>query len=154
MRGVSVGFMPLKGEHRTIDGKSVYFHLEQELYEVSAVPVGCNPEALARLRKLGVEYPEAQTKEQPEILAKADDLAGQMKRFAGELQELADQVQRLMSLILDGFDEIKAILPDQVNPEHSSDAGSDELGDRPAGEGVGKSGPVADSLKGLLDKCS
>ena len=48
-KAFSVGFMPMKGEKKIQeDGREVYTHTEVELYEISAVAVGSNREALSR----------------------------------------------------------------------------------------------------------
>lgn len=47
IRAVSVGFRSKAGESREIDGKFVYVLTGNELVEVSIVPIGANPEAVA-----------------------------------------------------------------------------------------------------------
>lgn len=49
-RGVSVGFIPVKGETRTVKDTdiSAYHHTKAELLELSAVPVGSNRDATLR----------------------------------------------------------------------------------------------------------
>jgi len=49
-RGVSVGFIPVKGENRTIKDTNIpaYHHTKAELLELSAVPVGSNRDATLR----------------------------------------------------------------------------------------------------------
>lgn len=66
MRAFSVGFYPVSGEWRefnrdgkrvpdgTKGAKRVWVHTEVELWEISAVPVPSNPEALARMRAAGL----------------------------------------------------------------------------------------------------
>jgi len=55
MRAFSVGFMPEDGRWQEVDRgkegrKRVYIHTKVALWEISAVPVPSNPEALARMR--------------------------------------------------------------------------------------------------------
>lgn len=55
LRAVSVGFRPhqIKSERR--DDKDVYLLGDNELYEISVVPIPSNPEALARMKALAIE---------------------------------------------------------------------------------------------------
>ena len=46
-KAFSVGFIPVAGKTRDIDGVDVFHHTEVELLEISAVGVPANPEALA-----------------------------------------------------------------------------------------------------------
>lgn len=54
LRAVSVGFRPhqIKSERR--DDKDVYLLGDNELYEISVVPIPSNPEALARMKALAI----------------------------------------------------------------------------------------------------
>jgi len=59
MRAFSVGFMPREGQWRDADREDggttrVWAHTRVELYEISAVAVPANPEALAAMRAAGV----------------------------------------------------------------------------------------------------
>ncbi len=47
---VSVGFMPRTIRHEMRDGKEVYVLADNELHEISVVPVPANPEALAKMK--------------------------------------------------------------------------------------------------------
>ena len=53
MRGLSVGFIPIRGAFRKMNGKDVYQHEQIELLEVSCVAVPSNRTALARAKRLG-----------------------------------------------------------------------------------------------------
>jgi len=57
-KAFSIGFNsnPQKQERRTIDGKTVLVHNEIELYEISAVAVPANPEALSKAAKRRQEF--------------------------------------------------------------------------------------------------
>jgi hypothetical protein len=48
LRSVSVGFRPGTVTKETIDGREILRLGQNELYEISAVPVGSNPDAVAR----------------------------------------------------------------------------------------------------------
>ncbi|MFA4945746.1 MAG: HK97 family phage prohead protease [Lentisphaeria bacterium] len=129
MRAVSVGFLSRKGETRLLEapgrpvpeqqGRRVYVHTECELYEVSAVAVGCNQEALARLRELGLD-------------GSARDRAADLEKLIREL------IGGLREDLLAELDDVKAMIPDTVNPRpgtHSEAAGAREDGaERGAGE--------------------
>ncbi len=57
-KAFSIGFRsnPQKQERRNIDGKNVVVHTEIELYEISAVAVPANPEALSKAAKRRQEF--------------------------------------------------------------------------------------------------
>jgi HK97 family phage prohead protease len=55
-KAFSIGFSSLKRESRNIDGKAVTVHTEIELFEISAVPVPANPEALSKAAKRHVDF--------------------------------------------------------------------------------------------------
>lgn len=48
MRGVSVGFVPKKGEYIAEENVRLYVHTRVELLEISCVPIPSNPEALMK----------------------------------------------------------------------------------------------------------
>jgi HK97 family phage prohead protease len=50
-KAFSIGFRSLKGERRLIDSKDVYVHTAIELFEISAVAVPANPDALSKAAK-------------------------------------------------------------------------------------------------------
>ena len=50
LNAVSVGFMPRTIRHEMRDGKDVYVLADNELHEISVVPVPANPEALAKMK--------------------------------------------------------------------------------------------------------
>jgi HK97 family phage prohead protease len=93
MNAVSVGFMPIKTERRVdADGITRTHYLQQELYEVSAVAVGCNREA-TRLRTLldkaaGVEGGQAGG---GEVVTRAD-LAELGADLRGFIMQQVDQL--------------------------------------------------------------
>jgi len=47
-RGFSVGFIPIEGERRNVEGRWVYVHTRVELLEVSCVAIPSNRESLSR----------------------------------------------------------------------------------------------------------
>lgn len=47
-KAFSVGFIPIAGEMKEVNGQAAYVHTEVELLEISAVAVPANPAALAR----------------------------------------------------------------------------------------------------------
>lgn len=125
MRAVSVGFQPLAGEKRSVPGpggksQNVYVHTAAELIEVSAVAVGCNQNALSRLRELGFD-------EETEIEKR---LTGFIERAVAAAVAIRDEP--LEKFIIEQFDEIKALLPDYLRSpapdchpdERAADAGA------------------------------
>jgi len=50
---VSVGFLPYRAEYREVDGKQVYHILEKELFELSAVLIGANQDAVKKMMEDG-----------------------------------------------------------------------------------------------------
>lgn len=48
LRSVSVGFRPGKVAEEKLDGREIYRLSQNELYEISFVPIGSNPDAVAR----------------------------------------------------------------------------------------------------------
>ena len=86
--GVSVGFKPLRYEERRDDKTGAFLglrFLEQELLEVSAVPVPANRSALRRWAQF----------EQPELAALWPVLASQINELATLAGEIADTVAEL-----------------------------------------------------------
>lgn len=51
-RAFSVGFSPIEGEWRQMGGREVYVYTAAELFEISAVAVPANPDALAQERMM------------------------------------------------------------------------------------------------------
>ena len=101
MRAVSVGFAPLKHETRSIDGRKTLVYTTSELHEVSAVAVGMNAEALARLRELGLAPADdggpgiTGGVAEAVVQAALDCLAGSIERLEAAVAALTDTQQRL-----------------------------------------------------------
>jgi len=139
MRAVSVGFRSLKGEWRTVNnaagkGQKVYVHTQSDLIEVSAVAVGCNQNALARLRTMGL------------------DASGETDVRAIVREEIAQVKNEILDAVEDGFDAMKAILPDYFKTEAASPGAAGPCADEPlpsAGEDQAGKRLLADALKGL-----
>ena len=106
MRAVSVGFQPIDGERRMVGGERVYVHTAQELIEVSAVAVGCNQEALSRLRALGYEAAAATTEQGARAVA---------AEIRGAMHELIEASLRDLRAWIEGeIDGLKALMPDDL----------------------------------------
>jgi hypothetical protein len=144
MKAVSVGFQPIKGERRKVDGRSVYVHTEAELIEISPVAVGCNQEALATLRQLGV-------------------IGGEDKAAAGELvdkllEKLGETIDERFALIEDKLHEIAELLTygplDAEEPEDSARSLPQESGDEDLERGQRGEDeadpPAASTARGVL----
>ena len=59
LRAVSVGFAPRTVRRETRDGKEVTVLSDNELHEISVVTIPANPEALAKMKALGLREPTA-----------------------------------------------------------------------------------------------
>ena len=55
LRAVSVGFRPRNVRTEVRDGEEVVLLDDNELYEISVTPIGANPEALAKMKALGLD---------------------------------------------------------------------------------------------------
>jgi HK97 family phage prohead protease len=102
----SVGFIPMKWEDRTIEGKSVRHYTDVELLEVSAVPVPSNASAVARAMSwydsAEDDRPETIKSIQGPILAAIDEIKKSLSAFASlreEVTNLADELGEFKSLI-------------------------------------------------------
>ncbi|MFB3893230.1 MAG: HK97 family phage prohead protease [Phycisphaerae bacterium] len=143
MRAVSVGFQPLKGEYRDTGkaGAKQYHHTSQELYEVSAVAVGCNQEALARLRALGLEETGRDRGDQEDLKAIKTSLLSLQKSIETQSAEIAE----IKCLLLDDA-------PGQDSPA-TSRAGEGGREGKAAGKGLrgsNRSG-LAEAVRAMLD---
>lgn len=125
MRAVSVGFMPKAGENRTGDkGRKVYHHTKQELYEVSAVAVGCNQEALARLSVL--EAKEGNGEQGTGNRDDNDDKNIPNSLVLEMMDKCLSAIEELQFSFDERIDELKAMLPDGVN-ERDFDVPNEDL---------------------------
>jgi HK97 family phage prohead protease len=140
MRAFSVGFLPGDGEWREMksDGKTtkrVWIHTQVDLLEISAVPVPANPEALARARAaaaLGLADDKAAldslveriAERLAELAPKADLAANGVPPQCGGLTEkTALELLKAMPELLNVMEEVKACLPDPINPVASAPGG-------------------------------
>jgi HK97 family phage prohead protease len=135
MRAFSVGFIPRRFETREVKGpdgtvRKVYVHTEVDLLEISAVPVPANPEALARAVAAG--FGIAAAGPETEILrAEIQALKSEME---GQFTALGKDIK---AALMDGIDELKSLLPDDVNPVHPR-------GSTPPAAGSGEDGREGD----------
>jgi len=90
-RALSVGYIPLEGEHREINGRMVYVHTKVELLEISVVAVPANPETLTRSaqRKLDFVAAKKAEREDDKILA---EIRANEPDFDEKCQEFADMI--------------------------------------------------------------
>lgn len=96
LRAVSVGFMPRDVRFEKRDGREVFVLDNNELWEISVVPVPANPEALAKMRARAIELaqqetePMAMTAEEKQAFDKAHSEAHAATERAAALErELA-----------------------------------------------------------------
>ena len=135
MRAFSVGFIPVKGEPRQVEGRAskVYVHTEVELLEISAVPVPANPEALARMRAAAAAGLD------DEALARLADLV--MERLKAPLAEAVQsairnpqsaienverQIAELIAKTGEVSDLLAALAPDTLGPDVGGAGGGTE----------------------------
>ena len=150
MRAFSVGFLPKKADWRDdkAKGRKILVHTEVELLEISAVPVPANPEALARAR--AAAFAAAAFGDDPEkaIGALAEKVAGAVglglaeKRLSEQIENLKTQLDTLKTALVDGLEDLKAFLPDTVNPPDSESRTPDPERD---GEDAGKKSGAVDA---------
>ena len=130
----SIGFNsnPQKRERRTIDGKTVLVHTEIKLYELSAVAVPSNPEALTKALQ------DQFTKSLQAIEKSIGDKIADLKSF------LTDEIE-------DQFDRLKLVLIDEKNP---NGCGDDPLGDpdTPPVEEKQKTGNLLTAIANAIQK--
>lgn len=135
MRAVSVGFQPKAGEtRRDDDGQKRYHHTKQELYETSAVAVGCNQEALSRLTHAPVDRaPVGGGIATPVYIRRA--ISSELEKFGEELVErMLAEFTEMKEVLLEGLDEIKSLLPDGDDIDGDSDDEDADASDAPAGD--------------------
>jgi len=119
VRAISIGFRVLDGAEEVRDSVRIFIITKIELYEISCVPVPANPQALSKLKEVGILREEDIKAFQPlatieKILT--DHLGTMEKHIKEELkEELEDQ-----------FDRLKLILIDKDNP---NGCGGDPFGD-------------------------
>lgn len=84
LTGISVGFMPGRVGEETRAGKSVVVLYDNELHELSVVPIPANPEALIRAKATGLVADEL-SKFSPEFAAEIALIeSGRMPEFAAK----------------------------------------------------------------------
>jgi len=128
MRAVSVGFIPKEGGNKTVAGKKIYHHTKAELIEVSAVPVPCNQEALARYQK--------ELKENGAMSAVKDQLAAALAKALADAGISSAQSETPIAEVLASFekrlDEKLGYIDQQIEDLRSlalDTREQDELGD-------------------------
>lgn len=147
MRAVSVGFMPKAGENRSGDkGRKVYHHTRQELYEVSAVAVGCNQEALARLSAMKAKQGNGEQgtgnttlRSSTSLRSTSRDDDNDDKNIPNSLVlEMMDKclsaIEELQFSFDERIDELKAMLPDGINEQDLDVPGEDLKSDDTRGD--------------------
>lgn len=100
-KAFSVGFMPIKGQMKDQeDGTKTYVHTEVELFEISAVAVGSNREALSRDIS-------------PDIIKAIQEALGDMEK---KNQEFRDQLSAAQAKSLTELEELIEALGIRDNP--------------------------------------
>lgn len=98
LRAVSVGFNPRDVRLEKRDGKDVYVLDDNELYEVSVVPVPANAEALAKMKQRAVvraqsETPTMNLKELQDRAEAAEKLAEENGKLAATAQSESEKLK-------------------------------------------------------------
>lgn len=123
MRAVSIGFRILDGHEETISGKRIYIITKIELYEISCVAVGANPDAVSKLKALYGDNSNVDAAEiakavaesfEPKIVKLLDD-------YHLRLQDSLDEIKLILAADPDGF--ARALLGD---PDDSSAPAGDQ----------------------------
>jgi len=96
----SVGFIPLKWEDRTIEGKSVRHYTDVELLEVSAVPVPSNASAVSR----AMSFYDSAEDDRPETIKSIqqpilDAVKAMAAEFKSQIDSLADDLGEIKTLV-------------------------------------------------------
>lgn len=119
MRAVSIGFRILDGHEETKDGKRFYIITKIELYEISAVAVGANREALSK----------------SEFFQRNIEEEGVVKRVEELEERIAKAVNERLDIIEESLDEIKTLLiADQDGLAEKLLLGGDSDTSDPAGD--------------------
>lgn len=111
MRAVSIGFRILDGHEEVKDGKHFYIIEKIELYEISCVAVGANPQAVAKLQKFyspskdGDDFAGPEKTDIPGLLnAAISDVEFRTKQYVKGAHE------QLETRLLKELDEIKTLI--------------------------------------------
>lgn len=153
MRAFSVGFMPVEGEWRNVQRgaagqtQRVWAHTRCELWEVSAVPVPANPEALARMIAAAAGGREDDDRDVTDAIVAAvlEAMKAPLETGLKELEE------KLTSHIIDECEAIRAMLPETLDADPPPEAPEDgeTAPERPAC----RRGPVALAAERLARAC-
>ncbi len=123
MRAVSIGFRILDGHEETKDGKRIYIITKVELYEISCVAVGANPDAVSKIKALYGGNDNTGLAEQ--LKASQAETADQVKQhldnFAVRIEDSLDDIKLILAAVPDGF--ARDLLG---NPDDSSDPAGDD----------------------------
>ncbi len=104
MRAVSIGFKILDGHEEVKDGKHIYIITKIELYEISCVAIGANPQALIKLKEF------YSSNDNGDNFAALEDRTHPLKSTHGEIEQLNRSVEDLKIFVEDTLDEIKSLL--------------------------------------------
>ena len=103
----SVGFIPLKWEDRTVEGKSVRHYTDVELLEVSAVPVPSNASAVSR----AMGYYDSAADEPSEIIKNLQaSILSEIKSMASNLQSQISNLKSDYDSLADDLGDIKTLI--------------------------------------------
>lgn len=123
MRAVSIGFRVLDYRVEDRGGIRVFVATKIELIEISCVAVGCNKEALARIKGLAWLADIRQDDQTaPGSKAYWDAKFDELSR---RIEALADATDDIHSLLVPGADEDRSIPDDRSQPSDADEAAAD-----------------------------
>ncbi len=92
IRTVSVGFFPHTVREEKRDGKDIYVLADNELYEISAVPIPANPEAVALSAERTAERAWLKERAHPILAARAAQESNEMQLTPEQIKKLQDDL--------------------------------------------------------------
>lgn len=96
LNAVSVGFRPNDIRYEMRDGKEIVIFSDNELFEISVVPIGANPDALAKMKALvksddfDARFRASTTEQQGELMRSEIEELLDESRKSRELADIAD----------------------------------------------------------------
>lgn len=119
MRAVSISFRILDYRVEDQNGKRIFIVTKLELIEISCVAIGCNKEALARLKSMGLV---------PEEKADSSDLAARLEAFEKAMTQRLDRLEETQTAAMDELKDLLCSNSKEFYTDPDSDEQDDVLG--------------------------